>query len=97
MKIDLRGKIALVTGSTGGIGLAIAAGLAESGAEVIINGRSQESVNRATQQLLQQYPGIKLRAAIADLGTAEGVENLLKVAPEVDILVNNAGIFGPQR
>jgi len=96
MKIDFTGKVALVTASTGGIGLGIAKGLAESGAEVIINGRSESSVNQGIQHLQQAVPGAQLRAAIADLSTLEGVESLLKVAPDVDILVNNAGIFGPQ-
>jgi NAD(P)-dependent dehydrogenase (short-subunit alcohol dehydrogenase family) len=88
--------VALVTASTGGIGFAIARGLAESGAEVIVNGRSTESVNKGIQQLQQVVPGVQVRAAIADLSTAEGVESLLKVANNVDILVNNAGIYGPQ-
>lgn len=96
MKIDLTGKLALVTASTGGIGFAIARGLAESGAEVIVNGRSESSVNQGIQHLQQAVPGIAVRAAIADLSTAEGVESLLKVAANVDILVNNAGIYGPQ-
>ena len=96
MKIDLTGKVALVTASTGGIGFAIARGLAESGAAIILNGRSTESVNRAIQHLQQVIPGVDVRAAIADLSTPEGVESLLKVASGVDILVNNAGIYGPQ-
>ncbi|WP_312228064.1 SDR family oxidoreductase [Pseudescherichia sp.] len=95
MKIDLTGKVALVTASTGGIGLAIARGLAESGAEVILNGRSQESVNQGIQQLQQAVPGVEVRATIADLSTVEGVESVLKTASSVDILVNNAGIYGP--
>ena len=95
MKIDLTGKVALVTASTGGIGLAIARGLAESGAEVILNGRSQESVNQGIQQLQQAAPGVEVRATIADLSTPEGVESVLKTAASVDILVNNAGIYGP--
>ena len=95
MKIDFTGKVALVTASTGGIGFAIARGLAESGAEVIVNGRSTESVNKGIQQLQQVVPGVQVRAAIADLGSAEGVESLLKVANNVDILVNNAGITQP--
>jgi len=96
MKIDLTGKVALVTASTGGIGFAIARGLAESGAEVIVNGRSIDSVNRGIQKLQQVIPGVKVRAAIADLSTADGVDALLKVATGVDILVNNAGIYGPK-
>ncbi len=95
MKIDLTGKVALVTASTAGIGFAIARGLAESGAEVILNGRSQESVNQGIQQLQQAVPGVEVRATIADLSTPEGVESVLKTAASVDILVNNAGIYGP--
>ena len=63
MKIDLTGKVALVTASTGGIGFAIARGLEESGAEVIVNGRSTESVNRGIQHLQQAVPGVQVRAA----------------------------------
>jgi len=96
MKIDLTGKLALVTASTGGIGFAIARGLAESGAEVIINGRSESSVNQGIQNLQQVVPGVAVRAAVADLSTPEGVESLLRAASGVDILVNNAGIYGPQ-
>ena len=96
MKISLDGKVALVSASTGGIGFAIAKGLAESGAEVILNGRSEGSVNEAKAALEKQVPGAKLRPAVADLGTAQGVETLQKASGEVDILVNNAGIYGPQ-
>ncbi|WP_342323177.1 SDR family NAD(P)-dependent oxidoreductase [Kosakonia sp. BYX6] len=94
MKIDLSGKVALVTASTGGIGLAIATGLAESGAEVILNGRSEASVTKAKEALAKQVPGAKVRTAIADLGSAQGVDALLKAASDADILVNNAGIYG---
>ena len=96
MKIDLTGKVALVTASTGGIGFAIARGLAESGAEVIVNGRSVDSVNKGIQALQQVVPGVQVRAAIADLSSQEGVDELLRVATHVDILVNNAGIYGQQ-
>ena len=91
MKIDLTGKVALVTASTGGIGFAIARGLAESGAEVIVNGRSVDSVNKGIQALQQVVPGVQVRAAIADLSSQEGVDELLRVASHVDILVNNVG------
>lgn len=96
MKIDLTGKAALVTASTGGIGFAIARGLAESGAEVIVNGRSIDSVNKGIQALQQVVPGVQVRAAVADLSSQEGVDELLRVASQVDILVNNAGIYGQQ-
>ena len=96
MKIDLSGKVALVTASTGGIGFAIARGLADSGAEVVINGRSDGSVSKAIARLRAELPDARLRPAIADLGDAKGAEALQKAAGEVDILVNNAGIYGPQ-
>ena len=97
MKIDLTGKVALVSASTGGIGYAIAKGLAESGAEIILNGRSEKSVSAAISRLHHDVPGAKVRSAVADLSSAEGVNALLKGSDggEVDILVNNAGIYGP--
>ena len=95
MKIDFTGKKALVTASTAGIGFAIASGLAESGAEVVINGRSQETVDKTIARIKTQLPEAKLIAAAADLSTAEGCQQLVSKVPEVDILVNNAGIFGP--
>ncbi|MBJ3816491.1 SDR family oxidoreductase [Shimwellia pseudoproteus] len=96
MKIDLSGKVALVTASTGGIGFAIAKGLAESGADVIINGRSAQSVQGAITRLQHDIHGATLYPAIADLSSAAGVEQLLGTLSGVDILVNNAGIYGPQ-
>lgn len=95
MNIDFTGKKALVTASTAGIGFAIASGLAESGAEVVINGRSQETVEKAIAHIKEQLPEAKLIPAVADLSTAEGCQKLVSAVPEVDILVNNAGIFGP--
>ncbi|MDI9222355.1 SDR family oxidoreductase [Pantoea sp. EA-12] len=96
MKIDLHGKTALVTASTGGIGFAIAQGLAESGAEVVLNGRSEASVSRAREKLNGLVVGAKIHTFIADLGSAQGVKQLLHGLPPIDILVNNAGIYGPQ-
>ncbi|PWW02984.1 SDR family NAD(P)-dependent oxidoreductase [Mangrovibacter plantisponsor] len=96
MKIDFSGKTALVTASTGGIGFAIAQQLAASGAVVILNGRSEESVAKATRKLQDAVPGAKLQGAVANLQDATGVEQLLSQLPAVDILVNNAGIYGPQ-
>ena len=96
MKIDLAGKVALVTASTAGIGFAIAKGPAESGAEVILNGRSEQSVNAAIARLQNEVPGAKARPAIADLSDADGAAQLLRAVTGVDILVNNAGIYGPQ-
>lgn len=89
MNIDLTGKTALVTGSTQGIGLAIAKGLASSGARVTINGRNQDRVDEAVAALDGDVFGVA-----ADVADAEGAKNLFDELPDVDILVNNLGIFG---
>lgn len=96
MKIDLSGKTAIVTGSTVGIGFAIAKGLAEAGAAVVVNGRKQPAVDKAVAALTGALPGVTVRGVAADLGMAEGCAALLQAAPAADILVNNVGIFGPQ-
>ncbi|MEK6397970.1 MAG: SDR family NAD(P)-dependent oxidoreductase [Terriglobus sp.] len=88
MDLGLKGKIALVTGSTAGIGLAIAKGLAAEGATVWINGRTQERVDAALKQISGDVHGIA-----TDLSTAEGTPALFKALPKIDILVNNLGIF----
>ncbi|WP_433666489.1 SDR family NAD(P)-dependent oxidoreductase [Nocardia sp. CA-136227] len=92
MNIDLTGKTALVTGSTQGIGLAIAAGLARSGARVAVNGRTADRVESAVAEL--RITGADAHGVTADVATAEGVDRLLNELPAVDILVNNLGIFG---
>ncbi|MEV0599851.1 SDR family oxidoreductase [Streptomyces sp. NPDC050315] len=92
MQIDLTGRTALVTGSTAGIGLAIAKGLRAAGATVVVNGRTPERVQAAIE-----YCGTEgVRGVAADVGTADGCEALITAEPKVDILVNNAGIFSPQ-
>jgi NAD(P)-dependent dehydrogenase (short-subunit alcohol dehydrogenase family) len=96
MKIDLSNKTAVVTGSTAGIGFAIARGLAESGATVIANGRTQAAVDKAVGELTSTAHGAVVRGIAADLATAEGCASLLKSAPSADILVNNVGVYGPQ-
>jgi NAD(P)-dependent dehydrogenase (short-subunit alcohol dehydrogenase family) len=96
MNIDLTGKTAIVTGSTLGIGHAIAKGLAECGATIVLNGRKQEAVDKALGQLGAAVPGAALRGVAADLGTAEGCDALLRAEPAADILVNNLGIYGPK-
>ncbi len=96
MDFQLSDKVALVSGSTAGIGLAIATTLAEEGATVIVNGRTQERVNHALEILQQSVPNAKLQGIAADLGTKAGVELLLQQVPEVNILVNNLGIYGSQ-
>lgn len=96
MKIDLTGKTALVTGSTAGIGLAIAKGLAGAGAEVVVNGRSRAKVDAAVAAIGKSVPGAKARGVAADVSTAEGCKALVAALPDVDILINNAGIFEPK-
>jgi NAD(P)-dependent dehydrogenase (short-subunit alcohol dehydrogenase family) len=96
MKIDLSGKTALVTGSTSGIGHAIAKGLAAAGAAVVINGRTQDKVDAAVAAIGKAVPGVKVRGVAADVSTAAGCRALSAALPDVDILVNNAGIFEPK-
>lgn len=96
MNIDLKGKTALVTGSTSGIGHAIAKGLAATGASVVVNGRTQDKVDTAAAALAKAVPGGKVRGVAADVSTAEGCKALVAALPEVDILINNAGIFEPK-
>ncbi len=96
MQIDLKGLRALVTGSTAGIGEAIAERLATNGAEVVINGRTAERVARTIASLQAKAPGARFRAAPGDVSTAKGVDAIVAAAGEVDILVNNAGWFEPK-
>jgi NAD(P)-dependent dehydrogenase (short-subunit alcohol dehydrogenase family) len=96
MDLLLKEKLALVSGSTAGIGLAIAEGLAREGATVIVNGRSKPRVANAIETIRQKYPGSKLEGFAGDLSTAEGFELLKSGYPDLDILVNNLGIFNPQ-
>ncbi len=95
MDFQINGKTALVTGSTAGIGFAIAAELAREGAAVVINGRRQEGVDAAVNRLRSQIPGADVRGFAADLATAYGCQALAGACPQVDILVNNLGIFDP--
>ena len=97
MKFDLSGMTALVTGSTAGIGHAIAKGLATAGANVVVNGRSQAKVDAAVAKLSEAVPGARVRGVAADVSTAAGCQVLTAALPEVDILINNAGIFEPKR
>ena len=94
MKSDLSGKSAIVTGSTGGIGLAIAAGLVQAGASVTVVGRSQATVDAALATLRDQGAGDGASGVVADPGTAEGCSALVAARPDTDILVNNLGIYG---
>jgi NAD(P)-dependent dehydrogenase (short-subunit alcohol dehydrogenase family) len=93
MKIDLTEKLAIVSGSTAGIGLGISKALAECGATVVVIGRDSGKVEQALASIRERVPGAQLRGLTADLGTAEGAEQLFAAEPRADILVNNLGIF----
>lgn len=93
MDLQLQNKLALVTASSGGIGLAIAETLAAEGARVIINGRSEGTVSSAIAELSNNLPEARFLSLAADNGTAEGTAKTVAAFPEVDILVNNLGIY----
>src|SRR6185437_10781647 len=96
MIINLQGKTAVVSGSTAGIGFAIARGLAESHAMVTVNGRTEERVQKALDQIRAEVKDARVKGVAADLSTETGVATLLKEVPTTDILVNNLGIFEPR-
>jgi NAD(P)-dependent dehydrogenase (short-subunit alcohol dehydrogenase family) len=96
MDLKLQGKSALVSGSTAGIGLAIAQTLAQEGASVIVNGRSEERVTQAIAKIKQSTRDAKVTGVIADAATKAGVEQIFEQVPHVDILVNNLGIYEPK-
>src|ERR1041384_496284 len=96
MDIDLTDKTALVTGSTRGIGLATAIGLAQMGAAVIVNGRDKAAVGEAVTKVQQAAPSARVHQAVIDLGDAAGCAALVTQFPDVDILVNNLGIYEPK-
>lgn len=96
MNLQLLDKTALISGSTKGIGFAIAGQLAAEGARVIVNGRSADTVADALEKIRRVTPEAKLEGFAGDLATAVAVDALLKLFPAVDILVNNLGIFEPK-
>jgi NAD(P)-dependent dehydrogenase (short-subunit alcohol dehydrogenase family) len=96
MDLKLAGRSALVTGSTAGIGLAIAEALAREGTSVVVNGRTDERVASAAQAIRAAVPGANVGTLVADLGTADGVATAVRKVPEIEILVNNLGIFEPK-
>jgi NAD(P)-dependent dehydrogenase (short-subunit alcohol dehydrogenase family) len=96
MDLELDGKSALVTGSTAGIGYAIAKGLAREGARVIVNGRSEERVNGAVEAIKKAYPSADIEGFAGDLSLADVSGKLTALYPDLDILINNLGIFEPK-
>ena len=96
MNLHLENKVTLITGSSAGIGFAVAAGFAAEGARVIVNGRSETRVHSAISAILEQYPGAKLEPLVADLATAEAAKQTAARFPAVDILVNNLGVYAPK-
>src|SRR5713226_1614347 len=96
MNLELKNKTALISGSTKGIGFAIASQLAAEGAHVMVNSRTDEAVASALQQIRQTVPEAKLDGFAGDLSTVKATEELLKRLPSVEILVNNLGIFEPK-
>ncbi len=96
MRIDLSGKTAIITGSTAGIGLATAKGLAAAGAKVVVNGRTPEAVERAVKSVGTAAPGAEVAGFAVDLGNAGGCNALAAKHPSCEILVNNLGVYGEQ-
>lgn len=96
MQIDLSSKRALVTGSTAGIGFAIAKALAAAGASVVLNGRTEARVTKALARLKTETGNTRVQGVAADLGTADGARTLIRQVPDTDILINNLGIFEPK-
>ncbi|HXA09265.1 MAG TPA: SDR family NAD(P)-dependent oxidoreductase [Chthoniobacterales bacterium] len=96
MDLKLQDKKAFVSGSTAGIGLAIASRLAREGAEVWLNGRTQARVEQAIAKIKKEFTNLRLNGIAADLGTAQGCAEVVRQLPQVDVLVNNVGIFEPK-
>jgi NAD(P)-dependent dehydrogenase (short-subunit alcohol dehydrogenase family) len=96
MNLELHGKRAIVSGSTAGIGFAIARALALEGAAVVVNGRDRARVDAAVLAVRKAAPDAEVRGIVADVGGPEGCARLVEACPEVDVLVNNAALFEPK-
>lgn len=96
MDTQLKNKTALVTGSTAGIGLAIATGLAREGANVIVNGRTKARVEEAIALIKKEVPGASVQGIETDFSKKAEIDGIISKFPNVDILVNNVGIFEPK-
>ena len=96
MDLKIAGRRALVTGSTAGIGYAIAEGLAREGAHVVVNGRKADSIESAIARIKKAVNSAKVTGVVADAASVEGAKTIVGLAPDVDILVNNLGIYKRQ-
>src|SRR5678815_5312022 len=96
MNLQLENKLALVSGSTAGIGFAIAKALASEGARVVLNGRAEQRVAEAILSLRASEPKAKLESLALDLSKADAVTEATRRFPEIDILVNNLGVYEPK-
>src|SRR5260221_5694247 len=96
MYLQLNARLALVSGSTAGIGFAIANGLAHEGARVIVNGRTDDRVKTAIERIRSHNAGAKLEGIAVDLGSAAGTDEVVRRFPEVDVLRHSLGIFAPK-
>lgn len=93
MDLQLQDKSALVSGSTAGIGYAIVSVLAQEGATVVLNGRTEERVGSAVDRIQKKFPRARVTGVAADLSTEEGASRIFRRVPQIDIVVNNLGIF----
>src|SRR5205823_15072854 len=96
MNLKLDGKKTLVTGSTAGIGFAIARTLARERASVVITGRTQQRVDSATESIRKEIRDAKISGIAVDLATPEGISQCVEAVPAVDVLVNNLGVYEPK-
>jgi NAD(P)-dependent dehydrogenase (short-subunit alcohol dehydrogenase family) len=96
MDLQLKAKTALVTGSTAGIGFAIARALAREGASVVITGRTQERVDDAIENVRREIRDVKIGGIAADLATPDGISKCIEAVATIDILVNNLGVYEPK-
>jgi|SRR5665647_169840 len=96
MDLEIKDKIVFISGSTAGIGFAIAKRFLQEGAQVVINGRTEKSVHKAVNELKSLVGNSKVSGIFADFSKVDEINKLISELPEVDILINNAGIFEPK-